>query len=81
MDAINKKNHITYCTCKQSYGYNHKDEIKFQKQILKILKRKRLPKSLEVSWLEHILKEVKKRPDHDYSRKYDSFHSQHPLFF
>lgn len=73
--------HITYHTCKQSYKYDSKEKIKFQKQVLKLLRRKRLPKNLEVSWLNGVLEEVKKRPEHDYSRKYDNFYSQHPLFF
>ena len=67
--------------CTGSYTCKCEEKEKFLKQVLAILKRKRLPKSLEISWTRDLLEVVKNRPEHEYSRKYDTFHSQHPLFF
>lgn len=82
MRSNNQNANCTVCQiCMKSYIYDCEDEINFQKKVFKILKKKRLPKILEVSWLENLLKEVKKRPEHEYSKKYDQFYSQHSSFF
>lgn len=70
-----------YPKCSSSYSWDWNEERRFQKKMLRIIKRKRLPKSLEISWLEHLLEIVKEKPEHEYSKKYDQFQSEHPLFF
>lgn len=80
--SLNKNgNYMIHPKCKKSYKWDSKEETKFQKKMMCLLKEKRLPKSLEISWVEHFLEELKKMPEHEYSKKYDTFHSQHPLFF
>lgn len=64
-----------------SYKWDCEEEKELQNKILRIIKRKRLPKMLEVSLLKNILKAVEDMPEHDYSEKYDTFPRQHSKFY
>lgn len=63
------------------YTISIKEECKIKMQILKIIKKKKLPKTLEVSLTNDVLKILQESPEHEYKEKYDVFANQHPLFF
>lgn len=65
----------------KSYIWNLKEKSKFKNSILKKIKRKKLPKDLEISFAKSLLEDLEKMPEHDYSNKYDTFCSQHMFFY
>lgn len=70
-----------YPTSESSYKWSCKEESKFKRRVVNILKKKKLPKAIEVSWIESLLKDLKNMPEHEYSNKYDTLHSQHRFFY
>lgn len=56
------------------------EKRKYINQIIKFIKKKKLPKGLEVSIIEDVLEILKENPEHEYKKKYDVFDSEHPYF-
>lgn len=81
MIVINNSALRMYPQRTSSYVYSIKEEKKFKKTIKIILKKKRLPKSLEISWIEEVLKDLKNMPEHEYNEKYDTGIVEHPTFY
>ena len=81
MIIVNNGETGIYPKVTSSYVYSIKEEEKFERAVVKMLKRKRLPKSLEISWVEKLLKNLKDMPEHEYSRKYDTGEVEHPIFY
>lgn len=81
MIVINNSALRMYPQRTSSYVYSMKEEKKFKKTIKSILKKKRLPKSLEISWIEEVLKDLKNMPEHEYNEKYDTGIVEHPIFY
>lgn len=65
----------------KSYVWNNKEIEKLKDSVLKIIKRKKLPKELEISFIKNILNDLEQMPEHDYSKKYDTLYSQHTFFY
>lgn len=55
-----------------SYVIDCKEKEKLKKELLRKIRSKKLPKGLEVSVVEELLKNIKYMPEHEYSRKYDT---------
>lgn len=71
----------SYPILESSYIWESRKEEKLKRKLLKNIKKERLPKALEISLVEDILKYLKASPEHDYNNRYDTFKSQHPSFF
>lgn len=74
-------NSTVYPTQSSSYMWDCEEEEKCKRDVLKVIKKRKLPKSLEVSLLKELLEDISNMPEHEYSRKYDTFHSQHLFFY
>lgn len=72
---------IIYPKIKSAYVMETKERNRYIKQIYNFIRKKKLPKGLEVSLTEDVLKLLKDSSEHEYKKKYDVFISQHPLFF
>lgn len=64
-----------------AYVMEGKERNKYIKQIVMFIRKKKLPKGLEVSIIEEILEVLKNSPEHEYKRKYDTQFSSHPYFY
>lgn len=63
------------------YVIDSKKERRYIKQILRFIRKKKLPKRLEVSITEEVLKVLEESSEHEYNKKYDVFNSQHETEF
>lgn len=72
---------IIYPKIKTAYSIETKEKNRYIKQIYNFIRKKKLPKGLEVSLTEDVLKLLKDSSEHEYKKKYDMFTSQHLLFF
>ena len=70
-----------YPRLKSAYVMESKEKEKYIEQIFNFIRKKKLPKGLEVSITEDVLELLRNIPEHEYKKKYDVFQSQHPLFF
>lgn len=59
----------------KSYVWSLKEEIKLKSKILKIISKKKLPKDLEISFMKSLLTDLEQIPEHNYSKKYNTFDS------
>ena len=62
------------------YVIDSNEKRKYINKIIKFIKKKKLPKGLEVSIIEDVLEILKEKPEHEYKKKYDVFGSEHPYF-
>lgn len=65
----------------KSYVWNKKEIKKLKDSILKIIKKQKLPRELEISFIKSLLADLEQMPEHDYCKKYDTFYSQHMFFY
>lgn len=72
---------IIYPKIISSYSIDSKEESKIIRQILKLIKKKKLPKGLEVSIIKDILKILEESSEHEYKEKYDTAYYSHPYFY
>lgn len=70
-------NSRVYPTLSSSYVWDFREEEKCKRDMLRVIKKRKLPKSLEVSLIKSLLEDVENMPEHEYSKKYDTFHSLH----
>lgn len=71
---------IIYLKKISSYEIDINEKRKYINQIIKFIKKKKLPKGIEVSIIEDVLEILKENPEHEYKKKYDTFDSEHPYF-
>lgn len=71
---------IIYLKKISSYEIDINEKRKYINQIIKFIKKKKLPKGIEVSIIEDVLEILKENPEHEYKKKYDAFDSEHPYF-
>lgn len=57
----------------KSYIWKNEDREKTKSKILKIIKRKKLPKELEISLIRSLLSDLEETIEHEYSKKYNTF--------
>ena len=74
-------NSWVYPTQSKSYVWDCKEEEKCKRDVLKVIKKRKLPKCLEVSLIRSLLEDIENMPEHEYSPKYDALHSQHLFFY
>ena len=70
-----------YPKIKSAYVMENNEKNRYIKQIYNFIRKKKLPKTLEVSLTKEVLEMLQESPEREYKKKYDVFTSQHPLFF
>ena len=64
---------IIYPKIKSAYVMETGEKNRYIKRIYNFIRKRKLPKGLEVSIIEDVLKFLENSPEHEYKKKYDVF--------